>query len=399
MTAQASRSAYVPHDLTAPLVGAPSGPLSGFTVAVKDMYDIEGTATGGGSPTWKEAHPSAAEHSGVVRRLLDAGASIVGKTVCDELFYSTVGANAHYGTPLNPRTPDRVPGGSSSGSASASAAGSCDLAIGSDTGGSVRVPAANCGIYGIRVTQDRFDFAGAMAMAPSFDAGGWFSASAGLLRHAGPVLLEGQGVPGPVTSVVLLEDALDNADAAVAQVVQDALAAAGATIPEVGRLPLGTLPLEEWREAMRVLQAHEVWKTFGEFITTARPDLGPGVRERMAAAEQVTDEQAEQSRQVVLAARAEMERLTPVGTVLALPTTPSLAPRLGAGGPDLEDYRVKGMRLVCMASIGGLPQVTIPVGIIDDAPVSLSFIGWRGGDEALLDLAVTLSPLAGRIGA
>lgn len=395
MTSQASRSPFVPHDLTAPLIGSSTGALAGFTVAVKDMYDVAGTRTGGGSPAWLDAHPPATRHAGVVERLLDAGASVVGKTVCDEFFYSTVGTNVHYGTPLNPRTPDRVPGGSSSGSASATAAGSCDLAIGSDTGGSVRVPAANCGIYGIRVTQHRFDFAGAMAMAPSFDAGGWFSASAGLLRHAGPVLLQGAGVQAPVTTVALLQEALEIADEPVAQIVERSLATSAGRIPEAGAVSLGPARLDDWREAMRVVQAFEVWQTFGEFITSAKPDLGPGVRERMAAAAQVTDEQAAQAGQALASARETMECLTPVGTVLALPTTPSVAPRLGVGGPDLEDYRIRSMRLVCMASIAGLPQVTIPIGVFDGAPVSLSFIGWRGGDEALLDLAVSLSPLAG----
>lgn len=390
-------SAFVPHDLPAPLSGSSTGPLSGFTVAIKDMYDIAGTRTGGGSPAWLEAHPPADEHSGVVLRLLDAGASIVGKTVCDEFFYSTVGRNAHYGTPLNPRTPDRVPGGSSSGSASATAAGACDIAIGSDTGGSVRVPAANCGVYGIRVTKDRFDFDGAMSMAPSFDAGGWFSASAGLLRHAGPVLLQGSGVQAPVVSIALLDDGLRTADRAVARIVERSLVAAAGRVPEPVRADLGGARLDDWREAMRIVQAYEVWQTFGAFITSAAPSLGPGVRERMAVAAQVSAEEASEAEQVLASARRTMEQLTPVGTVLALPTTPSIAPRLDAEGEDLENYRNGGMRLVCMASIAGLPQVTIPVGVLDGAPVSLSFIGWRGGDEALLDLTVAMSPLAGTV--
>lgn len=394
---QPAVSPFVPHDLVEPLSGSSTGPLAGFTVAVKDMFDIAGTRTGGGSPTWLEAHPPAEQHSGVVRRLLNAGATIVGKTVCDEFFYSTVGANAHYGTPLNPRTPDRIPGGSSSGSASATASGACDLAIGSDTGGSMRVPAANCGIYGLRASQDRFDFAGAMSMAPSFDAGGWFSASAGLLRHAGPVLLQGSGVRAPVESIGLLDDALEIADAPVARIIERGLAAAAGRIPTAVRTNLGSARLDDWREAMRIAQAYEVWQTFGEFITSAQPSLGPGVRERMAVAAQVTTDQAAEAEQVLASARRTMGSLTPVGTVLALPTTPSVAPGLEMAGEDLESYRDRGMRLVCMASIAGLPQVTIPIGVLDGAPVSLSFIGWRGGDEALLDLAVAMSPLAGTI--
>lgn len=198
-------------------------------------------------------------------------------------------------------------------------------------------------------------------------------------------------------SVALLDDALTTADPAVARIVERSLAAAAGRVPEPVRVNLGGARLDDWREAMRVVQAYEVWRTFGAFIASAAPSLGPGVRERMAAAARVSAEEAAGAEQVLASARRTMEQLTPVGTVLALPTTPSIAPRLDSGGEDLEDYRIRGMRLVCMASIAGLPQVTIPVGVLDGAPVSLSFIGWRGGDEALLDLAVAMSPLAGTI--
>src|SRR5919202_6610165 len=152
-------SAFVPHDLRAPLRGAAEGPLAGLTAAVKDMYDIAGERTGGGSPDWLAAQHTAAATSAAVRRLLDAGADVIGKTVCDEFFFSVTGANAHYGTPVNARAPGRLPGGSSSGSAAASAAGACDIGLGSDTGGSIRVPASQCGIYGMRPTLGSVDLA------------------------------------------------------------------------------------------------------------------------------------------------------------------------------------------------------------------------------------------------
>src|SRR5438105_4166966 len=153
-----THSAFVPHDIPAPIVGAASGPLAGLTVAIKDMYDIAGSRTGGGSPQWLQAHPPATTTAGAVQKLLDAGATVIGKTICDEFFYSVTGANAHYGTPVNPRAPGRLPGGSSSGSAAATAAGACDFALGSDTGGSVRVPASSRGVYGIRPTHGTVRF-------------------------------------------------------------------------------------------------------------------------------------------------------------------------------------------------------------------------------------------------
>ena len=213
MPTETFRSAFVPHDLAAPVTGAPTGPLAGLSVAVKDMYDIAGERTGGGNPDWLAAHPPATAHSAVVAKLIGAGAAITGKTVCDEFFFSVAGVNAHYGTPLNPRAPGRIPGGSSSGSASAASAGACDVAIGSDTGGSVRVPSAFCGLYGIRPTHGRVDMTGAMAMAPSFDVGGWMSTAPGVLpgaragsarsRHAAPARVE---------KLIVLDDAFAQSD-------------------------------------------------------------------------------------------------------------------------------------------------------------------------------------------
>ncbi len=182
-------SPFVPHNIEAPLRGQANGPLSGLTGVLKDMYAIAGERAGGGSPEWLKHAAPAQEHSGVVKKLLAAGADITGKTISDEFFYSITGANAHYGTPTNPKAPNRLPGGSSGGSASAIAAGTCDFAIGSDTGGSVRIPAAFCGLYGIRPTHGRIDLTGVMAMAPSFDVPGWFASSPGVFRKIGEVLL------------------------------------------------------------------------------------------------------------------------------------------------------------------------------------------------------------------
>jgi amidase len=389
------RSAFVPHDLTEPIEGRSDGPLAGLSAAVKDMYDIAGYRTGAGNPEWLASRQPAETHAGVVQRLLDAGATITGKTVCDEFFYSITGANEHYGTPVNPRVPDRLPGGSSSGSAAACAAGACDLALGSDTAGSVRVPGALCGVYGIRATQPRFDMAGATAMAPSFDAGGWFSGSPGLLRRAGAVLLGPPQRAGRITQLIVLDDAFEIVDEPVATLAEVVLAAAQDRLPVVTHDRAAPGGLDTWREAMRIVQAHEVWASFGEFITKRRPKLGAGIRERIEIAARISDDQVVAARDVTADATRRMHELAVPGTVLALPTAPSIAPRLATPADDLESFRVRVMRLVCMASISGLPQVTIPAGTADGAPVGLSFIGWRGGDEALLSLATAMAPLVG----
>jgi amidase len=389
------RSAFVPHDLTEPIEGASDGPLAGFAVAVKDMYDIVGYRTSAGNPEWLASRRPAETHAGAVRKLLDAGATITGKTVCDEFFYSITGANAHYGTPVNPRAPGRLPGGSSSGSAAACAAGACDLALGSDTAGSVRVPGALCGVYGIRATRGRFDMAGATAMAPSFDAGGWFSSSPGLFRRAGAVLLGPPRRAAPITRLVILDDAFETVDPPVGTLVEAVVVAAQDRLPAATHDRAAPGSLDSWREALRIVQAHEVWASFGEFITEQRPTLGPGIRERMEIAARISDDQVAAARHVTAEATQRMQELAVPGTVLALPTAPSIAPPQATPADELESFRVRVMRLVCMASVSGLPQVTIPAGTADGAPVGLSFIGWRGGDEALLSLATAMAPLVG----
>ena len=184
------------------------------------MYDIAGERTGGGNPDWLANATPATAHAPSWQKLLAAGATITGKTICDEFFYSVAGINAHYGTPTNIRAPGRMPGGSSSGSAAAAAAGACDFALGSDTGGSVRIPASFCGVYGIRTTHGRIDTKGVMDMSPSFDTIGWFAATAGVFRKVGPVLLGGAAVPAPIQKLLIADDCFAEADAPVAALLQ-----------------------------------------------------------------------------------------------------------------------------------------------------------------------------------
>jgi len=382
---------FVPHDLAAPIAGARGGPLAGLTAAVKDMYDIAGERTGGGNPDWLSAQRPATRHAGAVQRLLDAGATVIGKTICDEFFYSVSGANAHYGTPVNVRAPGRLPGGSSSGSAAATAAGACDLALGSDTGGSIRIPAAQCGVYGIRPTLGRIDLAGVMAMAPSFDVPGWFASGPGVLRKVGAVLLTGAPAAAAVERVIVAEDAFAEADAAVAALARAALDRMATVLPAARPLRVAPDGFDPWREAFRIIQARETWATFGDFITRHRPTLGPGIKERMAFAATVGEAEAQAARRVHDAARAHLRALAAPGTVLALPTAPGIAPRADSPAEALESYRVRVMRLTCSAGLAGLPQVSLPVGTVAGCPVGLSFIAWAGGDEALLDLAVALA--------
>jgi amidase len=390
-------SFFVPHNLGAPVVGAETGPLAGLTAVVKDMYDIAGSRTGGGSPDWLAAHKPADQHANAVAKILAAGATITGKTICDEFFYSVSGVNTHYGTPPNVRAPGRLPGGSSSGSAAACGANACDFALGSDTGGSVRIPASFNGVYGLRPTHGRVDLTGAMAMAPSFDVAGWFANGPGVLRRVGAVLLQGSAVKAPTTRLLVASDAFAQADAEVAALCRQFLDRGAGLLPPRIEEAIAASGFDTWREAFRVVQAKEVWETFGAFVTRAKPKLGPGIKERMDFAASVSDEQANESRETIAAARSHIRARLPPGTIIALPTAPSIAPPVAATGEALELFRVRTMRLTCIAGIAGLPQINIPAGTVSDCPAGLSLIGWPGADEVLLDFACRLAHLCGQV--
>jgi len=388
-------SFFVPHNLDAPVVGATSGPLAALSAVIKDMYDIAGSRTGGGSPDWLAAQKPANKNASAVAKVLAAGATITGKTICDEFFYSVSGVNAHYGTPPNVRAPGRIPGGSSSGSAAACGANACDFALGSDTGGSIRVPASFNGVYGLRPTHGRVDLTGAMAMAPSFDVAGWLANGPGVLRRVGMVLLQGTAVKGRATQLLIANDAFAQADAEVAALCREFLTRGSAILPARVDGTIAAAGFDVWREAFRVVQAKEVWETFGAFITKAKPKLGPGIKERMDFAASVTDEQTNRSRETLTDARSHIRATLQPGTIMALPTAPSIAPLLTATGETLELFRVRTMRLTCIAGLAGLPQINIPVGTVAGCPAGLSFVGWPGGDEVLLDLACQIAPLCG----
>ena len=160
----------------------------------------------------------------------------------------------------------------------------------------------------------------------------------------------------------------------------------------------GAAGLDEWREAFRIVQAKEVWELFGAFVTGSKPNLGPGIRERMAFAATVTTDQADAARRVVKSVRAQVRGLVSPGTIMALPTAPSIAPPLVSGDEEMENFRIRVMRLTCIAGLAGLPQMNLPVGTVAGCPAGLSLIAWPGGDEALLDLAVLLARYCGIAG-
>ena len=376
------------RDNHAALAGAGSGPLAGLTFAAKDVFHVAGHRTGFGHPDWLRTHPPAVETAAAVQRLLDAGATMVGRTLTDELAYSLSGENPHYGTPVNPRAPDRIPGGSSNGSASAVAGGLVDFALGTDCGGSVRLPAGYCGIFGMRPTHGRVPVTGVIPFGPSFDAVGWFARDAGMMERVGRVLLAGDaGVP-PARRLLIVRDAFALVDPAVSAALGEAVDAAAKAVGAVGETVVGSAGLPAWFETFRVLQAAEIWSNHGAWIEANRPVFGPGVRDRLDWASRVTPERVGAAKAAHAAIRSRLSELLEPGDVLCLPTSPRVAPPRNTPTDDLEiRFRHQAMCLLCIAGLGGLPQISLPLASFEGLPLGLSLVGPRGSDVALLDLA------------
>ncbi|WP_084698118.1 amidase [Muricoccus aerilatus] len=367
------------------IAGSPGGALSGITFAAKDLFDVAGFATGAGNPDWARTHPVPARHAEAVAAMLAAGATLSGKTHTDELAFSLNGENAHYGTPVNTRAPGRIPGGSSSGSASAVAGGAVDTALGTDTGGSVRVPASYCGLFGIRTTHGAVPVGGLVPLAPRFDVVGWFAREAGLLARVGRTLLP-QVEAAPITRLVRLEDAFELAGAEVGGALAPAVAMLAERLPvESARLAPAPEGLSGWFGDFRVLQGRDAWRTHGEWVTAVEPAFGPGVRERFSWASSLNEEAEQAAEAGRNAALRVLDAALPPGTALLLPTAPGIAPRLATPAAELEAFRTRAMTLTCIAGLGGLPQVSMPAGLLNGCPIGLSVIGARGADLALLD--------------
>jgi amidase len=386
--------ALMPHTLERAIAGREGGALSGLTFMVKDLFAIEGRKVSNGNPDFYEHASPAQQTAPVVVRLLEAGASLTGITVCDEFFYSVLGTNAHYGQPINARAKGHATGGSSCGSAAAVAAEMCDFALGSDTGGSIRVPASFCGLYGLRPTYGRIDTTATTPMAPSFDTIGYVAREAELFQKIGTLLLDGASVPHPIARVVLAEDAFGYTEESIGAAVFQALGRLDAR-PKPERAVIAGPEIETWRQAFATIQGFEIQSTLLPFVESHDVALGPGIKERFETASTITFAAAEAARQTRAVITRRLKEIALPGTVIALPTTPTLPPAYGmSDGPAVAEFRTLTLQSTCLAGHAGLPQVSIPAGTAGGAPTGISFIGWEGGDEALLDLAAALKPIA-----
>jgi aspartyl-tRNA(Asn)/glutamyl-tRNA(Gln) amidotransferase subunit A len=374
---------------------AGSGSLAGLRLGVKDLFHIAGLPTAAGNPDWLASHALPEHSSPVVTQLLSAGAELIGKTQTDELAYSLNGLNIHYGAPINPRSPERLPGGSSSGSAVAVAAGDIDIGLGTDTGGSIRVPASYNGLFGIRTSHGLISSEQMVPLAPLFDTVGWLTRDAKTLAQVGEVLLPDNlsrnFEPGSLRIALLLP--LQNGalwTPAHKAWLKEQPMLQGFKSQGCKSVILNSDWLTRASQCFRTLQGRSIWQTHGEWISQNQPRFAPDIHARfqwcatLTAADQTAAEIERASLQ------ADIDSWFADVDLILLPTTPGAAPLLGADASWMDAYRSQLMGLTAPAGLAGLPQVHLPVLMDQGAPCGVSLLGKRGSDKALLQLAIDL---------
>lgn len=366
------------------LDGSGKGPLLGLTVAVKDTYDIAGHQTGNGHPLWLETHPPAQRTASSVQRLLDAGARLIGKTHTDEMAFSLNGENFHYGTPTNPMAPGRIPGGSSSGSAAAVAGGQVDFALGTDCGGSVRLPASYCGIYGIRTSHGLVPADGIVPLAGSFDTVGWFAREPKLMQRVGDVLLP-PAQPFKPQRLLIAKDAFAAVDPTITRALGDGIAKLKSAFSAIHEVTVYTGDRASWPALFRTLQGAEARAHHGAWLDRHNPKFGPGIHERFQWTRTIDPADVAKAKMQREEVSDHMDALLDGDALLCLPTAPGIAPLLNTPTPELEVFRARAFALLSIAGLARLPQINLPVGTIDGCPVGLSLIAPRGLDRGLLD--------------
>jgi amidase len=396
LSAASDLGAFCAHE---PLrrAGARVGPLAGLSFAVKDVFSIAGVRACYGNPTWLRTHPAAKRTASAIEKLCGAGASLVGLTITDELALSLTGENAHFGTPVNPRCPGRVPGGSSSGSAVAVASGQVDFALGTDTGGSVRVPASHTGVFGFRPSHGAVQIDGVLPLAPRFDTVGWFTRDAELLERVGQILLPARAETSrpelPLELAVwpeLLSLLDEPARAAFVAAAHGLSRAVGAPLV-FEEVPSGFPPPASWLEFYLTLQNLEAQVLHRPFIERERPTFGSLIGRRWRKVLTTNPALAGDAELGRDALRGALARVFGARTWIVLPSAPGAAPLLGESDDAVDAFTGRALTLAALASLGGAPQMSVPLAASEGCPLGVSLVAPPGQDRALLSAAVRAS--------
>jgi len=370
-----------------------SGSLNGRTFAVKDVFDLKNYHSSAGNPDWLRTHDPATQNAPVVDLLLEQGAYLRGTTHTDELMYSLNGENFHYGTPINPRAVDRIPGGSSSGSAVAVAAGLVDFALGTDTGGSIRIPSSYCGLFGIRPTHGLVNIKGVIPLAKSFDTVGWMTKNPELLLAVGEILINQEETSEGFELLLFEKEAWSFVEGETKECLLQVASILQALFTNTNSDYISVEGLSKWAELFRSIQGREIWKEHGAWIEAVKPTFGTGISERFewASTLNVVELGPLNNRREKI--KQSLSGLLKTNGLLVIPTAPGEAPLRQLSMEEMELYRTRTMQLTCIAGLTGFPQVTIPLMKRNGIPIGLSFIANQFQDIKLLKFIQRLSVL------
>ncbi|MGX9417846.1 amidase [Vibrio sp. RC27] len=361
------------------------GCLSGMTFVFKDLFDVEGYKTGAGNPVWLSTHEEAKSTSPLIEKLLQQGAFCCGRVQSDELAYSLNGQNIHYGTPINPAAPECIPGGSSSGSAVAVANGDSDVSIGTDTGGSVRVPASYCGLFGLRPTLGGLDLSNCFELAKSFDTAGIFTRDLASMSKVWSTLSSTE-FEGKKANVVYLDNQC-------AQVLTQERSSrlhqwckqADISLIHGDFLADNGWSLEELSLLFRTIQGFEIIEKHGSWLELNGRSLDPAIMARVIWAKSITREQYVQAQKKQSDFKKVLNRqMKQLGSLWIIPTTPSGPPSLDQTEEELAEYRSHLMGLTSIAGLSGLPQLHLPMKALNEGPCGVSVLGGANSENSLI---------------
>lgn len=391
--------------------GAWEGPLEGLTVAVKDLFAIRGYRIGAGNPSYLDSAKAETRTAPAVRDLLRGGASLRGIARTDEFAYSIAGDNAHFGTPPNAAVPGALPGGSSSGPASAVANGQADIGLATDTAGSVRIPASYQGLWGLRTTHDLVPRQGLLPLAQSFDTVGWLTRDGETLQRVADWCLSydssastesaagqrGEDLPGRLVVPAEVLAAASPETVSAFEAFLRELEERGAVDAPVERVSIGELA--SYQEPFRIVQGAEAWRNNRPWLEAHPGATGPAVAARFLAASQITEAQEHEARDSLAPLRARLERIVD-DAVLLFPTAPGAAPSRAADASTIDAIRTATLRMTTPAAVAGLPALSVPLLSVPTtssaqaAPVGVCFVSRAGSDLALVRLGRRLAPAA-----
>lgn len=378
------------------LRGSRGGPLAGIRVAVKDLYALRGHAIGAGNPVFLSRAGRQEATAPSVQALVEAGADIVGIAQCDELGFSIAGANEHYGVPLNPRAPGHLVGGSSSGPAAAVALEQADLGLGTDTAGSIRVPASYTGLYGLRTTHGSIDMSGVVPLAPSFDTVGLLARDPELLNRAVEIVAPNSASES-ITRLLLVPGLMRRLPHHVLRAVRDATESLAKFLgAELEVVQISEEVVRTWYAAFRTVQHAEAWACHGAFIEANRGALAPQIEERFLTGRSLEELQVAAARETVASASATVRSWLAPATAVALPATSGPAPRGDTPNEEFGFTRQMTLELTFLFSMAGLPALTAPLAEIGTLPLGITLATVPDHDRALVDLARRLDSVQGK---